>query len=93
MSELEKLRIFVKKELEDVYSEYPCDDNDSLVKATKICTYESILNKIDSIMQESDEQMSDDISKFYSRYQPRRHRLSPNAMSTGRSWKTGDLLP
>lgn len=55
MSELEKLRIFVKKELEDVYSEHPCDDNDSMVKATKICTYESILNEIDSILQESKE--------------------------------------
>ena len=55
MSELEKLRIFVKKELEDVYSEYPCDDNDSLVKATKIYTYESILSKIDTISQESKE--------------------------------------
>ena len=55
MSELEKLRIFVKKELEDVYSEYPCDDIDSLVKATKIYTYESILSKIDSISQESKE--------------------------------------
>ena len=55
MSELDKLRIFVKKELEDVYSEYPCDDNDSLVKATKIYTYESILSKIDSISQESKE--------------------------------------
>lgn len=55
MSELEKLRIFVKKELEDVYSEYPCDDNDSLVKATMIYTYESILSKIDSISQESKE--------------------------------------
>ena len=55
MSDLEKLRIFVKKELEDVYSERPCDDNDSMVKATKICTYESILNEIDSISQESKE--------------------------------------
>ena len=55
MSELEKLRIFVKKELEDAYSEYPYDESDSVVKATKICTYESILNKIDSILQESKE--------------------------------------
>lgn len=55
MSELEKLRIFVKKELEDVYSEYPYDESDSMVKATKICAYESILDKIDSILQESKE--------------------------------------
>ena len=55
MSDLEKLRIFVKKELEDVYSERPCDDNDSMVKANKMYTYESIRNKIDSILQESKE--------------------------------------
>ena len=55
MSELEKLRIFVKKELEDVYSEYPYDESDALVKATTICAYESILSKIDSILQESKE--------------------------------------
>lgn len=55
MSELEKLRIFVKKELEDVYSEYPYDDSDSMVKTTKIYAYESVLNKIDSILQESKE--------------------------------------
>ena len=55
MSELEKLRIFVKKELEDVYSEYPYDEGDVMVKATKIYAYESILDKIDSILQESKE--------------------------------------
>ena len=55
MSELEKLRIFVKKELEDVYSEYPYDEGDVMVKATKIYAYESILSKIDSILQESKE--------------------------------------
>lgn len=55
MSELEKLRIFVKKELEDVYSEYPYDEGDAMVKATEIYAYESILSKIDSILQESKE--------------------------------------
>lgn len=55
MSELEKLRIFVKKELEDVYSEYPYDEGDAMVKTTKIYAYESILSKIDSILQESKE--------------------------------------
>lgn len=53
MSELERLRIFVKKELEDALEEHPCDDYDTVVKATKLSTYEFILDRINEIQKDT----------------------------------------